>query len=420
MKNQDKPYQKVFLIILLVINAGLSFYCMGSTLGLLLPTLVEEMGLTTLQISSLTGAIPLGALFFSFVSGPILDNLKTKVVMVVTVIALGIGIFARSFCGDFGMLYALFVINGAIHALILPAGNKISTYWFGKDKIFFLSCALVAAQGLFGVLGYRTFLPLCALLGGWRNLYRACGVIFLVSAIVWVILIPDKTAKESKLNQDLGIDVEHHTFAMGIKEIFGSRHVWMILLATFFYFGTVNLWMSLAPSALMNAYDMQKAEAAAMCSWISMGSIFGYIFSPIISNKLGYRKPCLAFGMVGSVILEALALRMPVSPTFTIVLIFCAGFLHGWGCAGPQAFLLEAKEVGGVNAGLAVSFFYVFAKLSAVVYPYVYALFMSKDMAMTAALGAATMGGAIGAIFIFMARETGPKAKEKNEVQASE
>lgn len=407
---KQKDYKKYWVLALLMLNSGLSFYCMGSSLGLLLPTLVEEMSLTTTQVGALAGAIPLGALFFSFISGFILDKFKVKKVMVVTMIALGIAIISRRFASDFSLLYVVFLINGAIHALLLPANNKVSTYWFGKKDIFFVTSLIVFAQGAFGVLGYLTFIPLSNLLGGWRMIYTAFGIMFLVLSFIWIIFVPSKSDDENELNKDMALDVEGHDLLKGLKQVFSSKQVWLVLLSNLFYFGTINVWMSLAPTIYIG-HGLEKQSAAFITSLVSFGSTAGYLICPLISNKVGLRKPFIGTAMIISALAQAVALFFPVNIVVTGALIVLGGFMHGWAVAGPQGFLLESEEVGGLNAGVAISANFVFSKLSAVLYPILYASLISKgSFSSTSSLATATAIGAIGGFFIFMARETGPRA----------
>lgn len=406
----QKSNKKYLVLALLMLNSGLSFFCMGSTLGLLVPTLVAEMELTTMQVGGLIGAIPMGALWFSMVSGLILDKFKTKIVMIFSVIGIGFAIISRSLASDYSLLYAIFLINGAVHALLLPTNNKISTYWFGKKDIFFVTSVIVCAQGVFGVLGYLTFLPLCNLLGGWRTLYTACGIIFLAVSLVWIFFVPSKTDKDSQLNKDMSLDVEGHTFMKGLKQVFSSRQVWLVLLSSLFYFGTVNMWMSLAPTVFIG-YGLEQQTAGVLCSILSFGSTAGYLICPIVANKIGLRKPFIGGAMILSSAAQAIALFFPVNFAVTGIFIAIGGFLHGWSVAGPQGFLLESKEVGGLNAGVAISTNFVFSKLSAVLYPILYAsLVASGTFAPKSSLAVATLIGAAGGIFIFLTRETGPRA----------
>lgn len=412
--NGTKTWKKWLVLILMLLNTGLCFYCMGSSFGVLIPTLTEELNLTTTQIGTIAGAIPLGALIFSFISGLLLDKFKTKVIMVLTVIATGLAIILRGTSSNFTILYAIFVFNGIAQAQMTPTNNKMSTYWFGKKEIFFVTSLLVASQGTFGLLGSITFLPLSEMLGGWRNLYFAIGIIFMVCAILWIAFVPSVTAADSALNKGLAMDTEHHTFMKGVKEVFSSRHVWMVFLAGFFYFGVVvNTWMSLAPSVFISkGFDAQTA--ATICSFLSTGSIFGYVICPIISDKVGLRKPFLGSAMLLSTVFQAIALFYPLdSRVLTCVLITAAGFLHGWSVAGPSGLLLESKEVGGLNAGIAISFYFVFVKLSAVIFPMIYAALVNSGFSLEKALASVCLSGLIGGIFILCARETGPKAAEK-------
>lgn len=406
--------RRYFVLLLLILNSGLCFYVMGSSLGLLVPTLAQDMQLTTVQVGALIGSISLGSMIFSFFTGPILDKFRTKVVMIITMVLLGTALIARGLSTNFNLLYVIFVLNGVLQALLNPANNKISTYWFGRKDVYMVTSFISVGQGIAGVLGYITFLPLVGLLGSWKTVYSMFGIIFIVLAVVWVFFVPSVSDKDSALNRDMKVDVEHHTFLMGVKQIFGSRQIWLIFLGTFFFFGTINLWMSLAPSVLSEIGGIELQTASSVCAVLSVGSTLGYWLCPIISQKVGLRKPFIALAFLLSCGCEALALVLPFNFMTAGLLIFIGGFMHGWAVTGPQGMLLESKEVGGINAGLAASFWFVFGKLSAVLLPMINSAFLTAGMFDNAtSLAVTTSIGIIGIVPILLARETGPRAAQK-------
>lgn len=405
-------YKKWLVLILIMLNSGLSFFVMGSSLGMLVPMLVNDLALDSLQVAGIIGAIPMGGLIFSFFSGIFLDKYSPKLVMIITTVLMALTLIARGFSESYGMLYIIFMLGGVTHAQMNPANNKISSFWFGKKDIFMVTAMLSLAQGIASVTGYRVFGPLCEMLGGWGNVYTAFAIAFIVLAVIWIIFVPNISNKDSLLNKDLNMETEHHTFMMGVKEVLSSKQVWMIMLGNLLYFGTCNMWMSLAPTMIAGRAGIDMQAAAVMTSYISFGSILGYIFGPIISNKLGLRKPCLMVGFAGSAILQGVALFLAGGTPLYYPIIILAGFGHGWAFPGPNGMLLESPEVGGLNSGMAISISNVFCKLSAVIYPYINA-FLATKMDPVMALAVATGLGALGAIFIAFANETGSRAKNK-------
>lgn len=411
--------RRYFVLLLLMLNSGLQFYVMGSSLGLLVPTLATDMQLDVVQVGALIGAIPMGGMFFSFASGPILDKFKTKPVMIATMVLLGIMLIARGMSTDFTILYAIFVLNGVLQGMINPTDNKMCTYWFGSKDIYLATSLISVGQGVAGVAGYVTFLPLVDMLGSWKTVYTMFGVIFFILAAVWLFFVPSISDKDSALNRDMKVDVEHHTLLDGVKQIFGSKQIWAIFIATLFFFGTINLWMSLAPSMLAQLGGIELQEASMLCALLSIGSTIGYAVCPMISQKVGLRKPFIALAFLLSCGCEALALVVPFNVATTGALIFVGGFMHGWAVTGPQGMLLESKEVGGVNAGLAASFWFVFGKLSAVVLPMVNSSFQTAGIFDPAtSLAVTTAIGILGIIPLALARETGPRAVAKAEAKA--
>ncbi len=408
--------RRYFVLLLLMLNSGLQFYCMGSSLGLLVPTLAADMHLDVVQVGAIIGSISMGGMWFSFATGPILDKFKTKPIMIATMVLLGCALIARGMSTDFTVLYVIFVLNGVLQGMINPTDNKMCTYWFGANQIYLATSLISVGQGVAGVLGYVTFLPLVDLLGSWKTVYTMFGIVFFVLAAVWFFFVPSLGDKDSALNRDMKVDVEHHTFLDGVKQVFGSRQVWAIFIATFFFFGTVNLWMSLAPTTLSAIGGIELQEASMLCALLSVGSTIGYAVCPMISQKVGLRKPFIMLAFLLSCGCEALALIVPFNYAVTGALIFVGGFMHGWAVTGPQGMLLESKEVGGINAGLAVSFWFVFGKLSAVVLPMVNSFFQTAGIFdATTAVAVTTAIGILGIVPLAFARETGKRAVAKAE-----
>ena len=154
--------------------------------------------------------------------------------------------------------------------------------------------------------------------------------------------------------------------------------------------------------------------AATAASMGSLGSMIGYAVLPIISDKVGRKKPFIWPAMIVSVILRVWALQSGNLITAGAVLFFGA-LMDGWAITGPRTMLQELPQIAGVRSGTAIGILNTFSRAAAALFPMVYAYLSGVFSSHKSALSCVFLLMLISALLMSMVKETGIGKMRENE-----
>ena len=335
------------------------FWLPVSTLGLFLPEISKELGLTPAQTSALAGSISFGTMCAIFIAGIIMDKINMKIVMFFGLALAGITVYGRAIFQEYGMMYLVFVLFGV--AMAFQGGSfRAITFWYEKEQILTMNAIIVALGAMSFVVGLNTAVPMAEMVGGWRGYFKALGIICVVCAFLWVTVVRSMTSRQAVLNESVNIkDIEKDSIFQNIKYIIASPRVWLCTIAEMsFIGGCTNFITALAPLALVQSWGVTAAQAGFLASMLNTGSVLGYLVLPSLMRKYYKGSPYMPAGLcaIGSVVLWSIAF-LSRNETIFIPCFFLGGFLNGIGFAGPRSFLVMLPEVGGLRAGTALGVF---------------------------------------------------------------
>jgi predicted MFS family arabinose efflux permease len=392
------------VILLYIIVIGFN----ATSIAILLPSWAEQFNFTNAQYGLIAGGISLGALFSVFISGIIFDKVKNyKNMLFIILIISGVTISVRSFAHDFSTIYLALIFYGVTASFVGTGCYKMLPQWFGSKSLY-IALGMVTSGGSIGyVLGF-TITPVANAAIGWSSLFLYQGIIIAAIGLLFLFIIPFRSAAEGAMNKDMGVNAEDYTLGKIIKEILRSRQVWMSILADFFMSGAVLALSQVGPIALITYWGITDAEAGTILASSSIGSLIGYWVVPSVINKIGYRKRVFVpAGIIGLVLLGVPLLTK--EPTIAMILLVFGGFLNACSLLGPRSIMMEHPTVAGVKAGTASGLLLTTNKISGVFYP---AYFMAVlSLGVLAAWGLFFALAFIGVIFVALSDETGPKGR---------
>jgi len=412
-KVMTKKYQYTMLILVMVIFI-VGFAYAATALAALWGHIAADLGFDLVQISALVSALPLGVILFSFIGGALLDRLSTRVMLFISLIVCGIGIFLRGTVDSFGAFYASMMLLGIGQAVLIPGITRVVANTFPREVIFKFNGILMSAVPIGMWTGFNTSIPIAEAIG-WQNLFMGIGILGWIVAVIWVLIARDFKKEDVLLNKQINVDLEKTSFFQNIKEVLSKKQNWFIILAEGFSQGSMQTLIALGPTILVTFPGTTPVLAAFASSMGNLGSLVGYYVLPPISEKFGLRKPFIIVGYVINV-LFVVAAYMVGNIWFAMFGYFVGFFVNGWTMPGPRTMLQESPGVAGLRAGTAMGVLITVSRIGAMVVPLLFAAIAGVAGMI---VGISIVAGLclFGAVFIGLAKETGIGREAANKLQ---
>jgi MFS transporter, ACS family, hexuronate transporter len=345
-------------------------YLSRNALGVLAPTLKDQMGFSTEQYSYIVGAFQIGYTIMQPVCGLIVDAIGLR---------LGFALFATLWsiagCLQGGVTGWLSLagargLMGLTEAAAIPAGMKAVAEWFpDKEKSI--------AVGFFNVgtsLGALIAPPLVAavtLTLGWRAAFVVTGAVGFFWAALWYAFYrsPSEHALLSPGEREQILSGQTRPDGsvpkLSVRELLATRRFWAIAVPRFFAepaWQTFSFWIPLY-LATERHMDLKQIALFAWLPFLAadFGGVFGGYIAPLLMKTFGVT---LVWSRIWGVVLGALMMIGPasigiVSSPYTAIALFClGGFAHQTISVlvnTLSADLFDSREVGAVSgfAGMA-------------------------------------------------------------------
>lgn len=419
MNNQLTPHNSGKKVTVVALCLLAMIMCLGfntTSLAILLPSWSEEMGFSTNQYGLLAGAVAMGTVWTAFIAGMMLDKFKPKTLMVGAIILNGLIMFSRGFISNFTTAYIILFLSGITAAMINPGCLKMANAWFDRKMTYKINGMLISGGAIGYFIGFNGTIPWATGLGSWARLFQVFGILIVILGVVFGILVPHIDEKHGAMNQDLKVETENYTLGRKIKETLTSKQILLCLIAEFFIAGAILTFSSVGPLAFTTIWSgLTVAQAGLVISMSNIGSTIGYWVLPPIADKFGFRKRFMIPAVLWSCCLYALS-AYTGNIILSCVMINLAGFANGFGLIGARTLMMEHPDCAGIKAGTASGFLIELNKIGCVVFPLIFTTLFQSMGASTAWVGMFALG-ACGTIFLALTKETGRKAREKEEAK---
>ena len=409
-KKTVRPGFKYAMLALICLIYFTVYGFSGASISTLFTTIAPDLGWSEYQTSAVWGAIPLGLMCFTLISGMLLDKFSTKILMSVSICVGAVAIFGRGITDNFTAFYVFMFLAGLSQAISFPGNIKVITTWFEKKELFRANGFLLSSGHMGMLVGYNLTFPICDIVGGWHMMYRMIGGFILVIAVLWFVFARDKKADEVVLNRELSANIEKMSIAQNLKLIFSTRDARLIFIAEFISVGCVQTYMGFAPTVMLDVAGSTPRLAALIASMGSLGSMIGYAVLPVISDKVGRKKPFVWPAMIASAVFRILALQ---SGNFAAAgaALFAGALMDGWAITGPRTMLQELPQIAGVRSGTAIGILNTFSRAAAALFPMIYALLAGLLASHKNALSCVFALVVISALLMSMVKEHNIKKK---------
>ena len=299
--------------------------------------LVPELKLTQPEFTLIFTAPVLVAIFTSLPGGALGDRYGIRTVVAVAAFLAATTGILRAFAPDFISLFVLMLIWGVAWGMVVPNLPKLVGVWFPPERTGLASGIYLCGMGVGGALGLFTapFFP------GWRAAFIYTGVLSLTVAVLWTLFARSCPA---------GVHIERPDIISGVKVGLKSRNIWLLAVIQFLIQGSILSFQGNLPQALTDIYNMSPQAAAGVSALLTLGFVTGNLFLPILSDKIGLRKPFVFVGaIIGGAVLYLSWLAAPGPGVW--VLAYLGGTIVGG--APPVLFSVPAElpEIGEACVG---------------------------------------------------------------------
>lgn len=304
-------------------SAGsVSGFMVISTIGLLLPSISSDLGLSPTQQGLLGSAAFWGNMIFTLPFAWLASRFRPKPLTTITMAVGTAFIFLQGWAPVFAVLLIGRLAFGISIIAREPARALLIQQWFPSREVILANSVSSAMFGLIVATGLVTTpLILDAAADDWRLMLRVFGGMFVVLTAVWVIFGKERSLPLRRQ--------EGSSWKPGLlRSALGYRDLWVGGAG---FMGTTLAWsafLSFYPTMMQDAYDLSlRWSGAILAMSVFVGGISGIVLSYAVMTT-GKRKTILQ----GAGILMA-GTYLGMTLIGSLPLLLALSFLNGvaWG-----------------------------------------------------------------------------------------
>ena len=357
MDKDNQNYKWYILILVVLTNMFvISIPMMG--VSVLAKEIAEDLNLDLVQVGIIWGVSALPGIAVSLFGGALGDKIGPKRVLVVGAMLGGLLGAARGLADYFLLLMTFSLLMGAVLPVVVMNGIKVLGQWFPPQQLGFANGAQAMSMALGFMIGSMfsatTFSPL---LGGWRNVLVAYGLIGAAFSIPWAF---------TRTKAIQSVTGEAPSIRKALRHVSGLKNIWLLGLGLLGISGAVQGALGFLPLYLRGVGwpPLQADVALTAFHTISMTFVLPIALS---SHRLKARKPLLLIANL--MIASGLGLLSFVSGVLVWVAVLLAGSVRDAFMAIFQTMTIETEKVGPLYAGTAVGFAMAFASIGNLIAP---------------------------------------------------
>jgi len=310
----------------------------------LIPTFVADLGLSYAAAGAIQTAYFWTYTLAQIPIGMVADRWGSRRVMLVCMAILGAGAVAFAASGSFLESIAARLLVGLGAAAVWVPSMRLVTEWFPAVERGRATGFLSAGGGVGGTLAL-VLVPWTAALVGWRLAYGATLLPALAALALIAVVVPEGHRRGGPASAGLG----------NLRRVLVTKTLWPLNMSVLFAYGGYFSFVTFLPAFLVRSLGLSQAEAGAVTSLITAGTIVSWPLAGWTSDRLGRRKPVYLFGqMASAAVCFVFALAVPGLGTVGAVVVAAATGLLVGGMIVPFAMIVEMfpGELAGTAAGV--------------------------------------------------------------------
>jgi MFS family permease len=300
--------------------------------------MIPDLGFSQVQYSlTITGPM-LGIVVAAMLGGALADRYGTRPIVGIGAILGGFGAIFRTFAGSFGPMFGLSIILGIGTALVFSNLPKIVAVWFPRKQVGMATGFYYTGIGV----GTATGLAASGAFPTWQQACLITGIAALAAAVLWTIL--GRSAPTTMMGTELSVGLRQ-----SLRHSVRVKDIWILFIVLFLSLGAILTYLSSLPVMLQQIHHVPPRTAALFSSVVVYAMVCGQFFLPLLSDRLGLRKPVVVWSMVLGAVLVFLTWFSAIS-MLTWILGALSGFFLGY-LAVLLTFPVELPTIGPKFAG---------------------------------------------------------------------
>ena len=345
MKEQNQNY-KWYILILVVLTDMFVIAIPTMGMSVLAKEISDDLRLNLVQVGVIWGIGALPGIFTSLLGGAVGDKVGSKQVLFVGTLLGGLLGILRGLADSFLSMAIIMLLLGAVIPFVLMSSLKALGQWFPSHQLGLANGAQAMGMALGFMLGSllsaTTFSPL---LGGWRNVLIAYGLIGALFSIPWLFV---KTVDVSKYSTGEPISMRS-----AFQHVASLKNIWLLGLGFFGIGGAIQGSLGYLPLYLRGV-GWQPIQADGALSAFHTVSMIFVLPIALWSDRLKSRKLLLL--LTSSMIALGFGLLSFVSGGIIWAAVTLSGMARDAFMAIFLTMVIETDQVGPVYAGTATGF----------------------------------------------------------------
>ncbi len=311
-----------WVVVGLWLSSTLSGFVVVFNIGILLPSIADDMGLSPGHQGLLGSAAFWGNLFLAIPLGWWTSRFSPKAVIAST-LALGtLLILLQGWSPAFAVLLIGRLCFGVVLMAMEPPGAALISQWFPPHRIVFVnSVANVVFSLTMGLGLLATPLILGALGGDWRMSFYVSGTLFALLTIAWLLFGRDRHRRQRQGGEAAG-DREPATPSTTLRATMAHKD---LLLACLGMAGAVLAWsafLSFFPSLMLDRYGVSLNWSGALLAInLAVGGVSGLVMAFVVARTRRVNRILVVIGvsMTGGYAAMTLTGSIPLLVLFAAV-----------------------------------------------------------------------------------------------------
>lgn len=320
--------------LLIALSMNLTLFSPGPVLN----SIRQELHTSFAEIGLIFTVPAIILSLLTVIGGVLADSIGVRRVAGTGAVLLGLGGLLRATAQDF-FSFLLFTTLFAVGlGLALPNLPKAIGGWFPESAVGSASGIYVLGFPLGASLASGVTPYLAEATHGWQGAFVGWGLITLIFAAVWWIVVREPRRSSNDASKSFRVP----------KSVLHNFSLWIVAASLFLNTTIFSIEVAWFPTVLAER-GASGQEAGVMVSLFALGNMAAVFAVPILSDRIGLRRPFLwAFAGVSAVVVVSLMVTPPAAAWVILPIL-------GFAAAGPFAmgFLLPADFVEYSHLGSA-------------------------------------------------------------------
>ena len=257
-------------------------------LGIFLPFITVDLGLTPLQAGLLQGVWWITAAVAVLPFGLWLSRFRPVPMNLVSLLLVTPFLFAQGLAFNFLSLLLARFFAALFHMIGLAARPMLFQQWAARRQYTLINAVGLSQHSLLLAAAISTGALLITALGSWRLAYFIQGAFLLSQMLVWLVVVRERRAPTQELNRAL-----HTARQAPLSVLKAYPQSWLIGMVMFSLSATWTAIVTFLPTLLLEDRNIPLSLGGPLLGFLYYGLIPGALAGNYISRKAANRRMLL-------------------------------------------------------------------------------------------------------------------------------